>query len=98
MPTPRNHSVQKAFAMLRSFRGPEEWVTNAELSRRAHLSEAAGHRLMRTLEEIGVVVRNQRGCYRPGMLLATLSKNIDVGDLVRATSQNVLTDLATGMK
>src|SRR5471030_897677 len=32
------------------------------------------------------------------MLLATLSKNIDVGDLVRATSQNVLTDLASGMK
>jgi IclR family acetate operon transcriptional repressor len=53
---------------------------------------------MRTLEEIGVVVRNQRGCYRPGMLLATLSKNIDVGELVRATSQNVLTDLAKGMK
>jgi DNA-binding IclR family transcriptional regulator len=95
MATPRNQSVQKAFAMLRSFRGPDEWVSNAELSRRAQLSEAAGHRLIRTLEEIGVVVRNTRGCYRPGLLLASLSKNVDVGDLVRNTSQKVLNDLAS---
>jgi DNA-binding IclR family transcriptional regulator len=56
--------------MLWTFRGPEEWVRNAELSRSAHLSEAAGHRLVRTLEEVGVVVRNQRGCYRLCTLLA----------------------------
>lgn len=98
MATPRNQSVEKAFAMLRSFRGPDEWVTNAELSRRAQLSEATGHRLIRTLEKIGVVVRNVKGCYRPGMLLASLSKNVDIGDLVRGTSQKVLSDLASYVK
>jgi IclR family transcriptional regulator, acetate operon repressor len=96
--TPRNHSVQKAFSLLMSFRDPGEWVTNAELSRRAGLSEACAHRLMKTLEEIGAVVRNMRGSYRPGMVLASLSKDVAIGDLVRATSQGILSDLAARLK
>jgi DNA-binding IclR family transcriptional regulator len=94
MGTPKNQSVQKAFLLLRSFRSPQEWMTNAELSRRAGLSEACAHRLMKTLEEIGVVVRDRRGCYRPGMVLASLSKDVAVGDLIRATSEDVLAALA----
>jgi DNA-binding IclR family transcriptional regulator len=90
--------VQKAFALLRSFRGMEEWVTNAELSRRTGLSEACAHRLMRTLEEIGAVVRNRRGCYRPGMVLASLSKDLAVGELIRGTSEDLLADLAARLK
>jgi DNA-binding IclR family transcriptional regulator len=98
MGTPKNQSVQKAFLLLRSFRGPEEWMTNAELSRRTGLSEACAHRLMKTLAEIGVVVRDKRGCYRPGMALATLSKDVAVGDLIRATSDDILTGLAALLK
>lgn len=98
MSTPRNQSVRKAFALLKSFRGPDEWVTNAELGRRAHLSQAAAHRLMRTLEEIGVVIRNPRGCYRPGMLLAWLSKDVTIGDLVRVASHDEITNLAVQMR
>jgi len=90
MGTPKNQSVQKAFLLLRSFRSAEEWVTNAELSRRTGLSEASAHRLMKTLEEIGVVVRDRRGSYRPGMVLASLSKDVAAGDLIRATSGDVL--------
>jgi DNA-binding IclR family transcriptional regulator len=96
--TPRNHSVQKAFSLLTAFRGPDEWVTNAELSRRTGLSEACAHRLMKTLEEIGAVVRNVRGSYRPGMVLASLSRDVAIGDLVRATSQAALADLAARLK
>jgi IclR family acetate operon transcriptional repressor len=98
MATPKNQSVQKAFSLLRSFRGPEEWVTNAELSRRTGYSEACAHRLMKTLEEIGAVVRDRRGCYRPGMVLATLSKDVAVGDLIRATSEDALISLAAHLK
>ena len=98
MATPKNLSVQKAFALLRSFRSPEEWVTNAELSRRTGLSEASAHRLMKTLEEIGAVVRDRHGCYRPGMVLATLSKDVAIGDLIRATSEDLLADLAQRLK
>ncbi len=98
MATPKNQSVQKAFSLLRSFRAPEEWVTNAELSRRTGLSEACAHRLMKTLEEIGAVVRDRRGCYRPGMVLATLSKDVAIGDLIRATSEDALIALAARLK
>lgn len=95
MGTPKNQSVQKAFALLRSFQQPDEWVSNAELSRRAHLSKAAAHRLMKTLEEIGAVVRDTRGAYRPGLVLASLSRNIAIGDLVRLASEATLADLAS---
>jgi IclR family acetate operon transcriptional repressor len=98
MGTPKNQSVQKAFLLLRSFRGPQEWMTNAELSRRTGLSEACAHRLMKTLEEIGAVVRDKRGCYRPGMVLASLSKDVAVGDLIRATSDDLLAGLASRLK
>jgi DNA-binding IclR family transcriptional regulator len=96
--TPKNQSVQKAFALLRSFRGAEEWVSNAELSRRTGFSEACAHRLMKTLEDIGAVVRDPRGCYRPGMVLATLSKDVAIGDLIRVTSEKILADLAARLK
>lgn len=98
MATPKNHSVQKAFALLRSFRSPDEWLTNAELSRRSGLSEPCAHRLMKTLEDVGAVARDKRGCYRPGMVLATLSKDVAVGELIRATSEDILTGLASRLK
>ena len=41
-------------------------------SRRANLPEASGYRLIQTLEELGAVVRDRRGRYRPGMLLVSL--------------------------
>jgi IclR family acetate operon transcriptional repressor len=97
MATPKNLSVQKAFALLRSFRAPEEWLTNAELSRRSGLSEPCAHRLMKTLEEVGAVVRDRRGCYRPGMVLATLSKDVAIGNLIRATSEDALRTLASDL-
>lgn len=98
MATPKNESVRKAFTLLRAFRNPDEWLTSAELSRRAKLPQASGYRLIQTLEEIGAVVRDPRGRYRPGMLLVQLSKNVEVGELLRDISQTVLFDLATRLK
>lgn len=98
MATPKNLSVQKAFALLCSFQSSEEWLSNAELSRRAGMTEASSHRLIRTLEGIGAVVRDGRGNYRPGMLLATLSKTISVGSLIQATSSDILINLAGTLK
>jgi len=98
MATPKNQSVQKAFALLRSFHGPQEWVSNAELGRRTGLSQACAHRLMLTLEEIGVVVRDKRGCYRPGMALANLSEDVAIGDIIRGTSGDLLEVLSARLK
>jgi DNA-binding IclR family transcriptional regulator len=98
MATPKNISVQKAFALLRSFRSSEEWLSNAELSRRAGMTQASSHRLIKTLEGVGAVVRDGQGNYRPGMLLATLSKTISVGSMIEATSSDILADLAAALK
>ena len=94
MATPKNQSVMKAFSLLRSFRHPDEWLTSSELSRRAHLPEASGYRLVQTLEGIGAVVRDARGRYRPGMLLVALSQDIVPQELWGKAPQRLLAKLA----
>ena len=61
-------SVHEAFRLLQAFHEPMEWVSSGELGRRSGLSDAATHRLLETLVDIGVVMRNARGdCRRnPG--------------------------------
>lgn len=95
MATPKNESVRKAFKLLRAFRNADECLTSAELSRRARLPQASGYRLIQTLEEIGAVIRDARGRYRPGMLLVHLSRNVEVSELLRDISQGVLFDLSS---
>jgi DNA-binding IclR family transcriptional regulator len=92
--TPKNQSILKAFSILQSFKAPDEWLTSAELSRRARLPGASGYRLVHTLEQIGAVVRDSRGRFRPGMLLLTLSQDIIAGELWREVSQSILGELA----
>ena len=94
MATPKNYSVMKAFALLKAFHDPDEWLTSCELSRRANLPEASGYRLIQTLEEIGAVVRGPRGRYRPGLLLLSLSHNVTIAELLRDASHALMTDLS----
>jgi len=60
----KNQSVIRAFAILKSFYSPEEWVPASELSRRSFIHEATVNRFMHSLMEVGAVVRNQDGHYR----------------------------------
>jgi DNA-binding IclR family transcriptional regulator len=90
--TPKNHSVMKAFAILKAFHDPEEWVTSCELSRRAKLPEASGYRLIQTLEGLGAVVRGPRGRYRTGLLLLSLSRNVTIGELLRDAAQALMAE------
>jgi DNA-binding IclR family transcriptional regulator len=80
--------------MLRAFTGPDEWLTSAELSRRASLPEASGYRLIRTLLEIGAVIQDDRGRYGPGMLLVSLSRYVAHERLLRDAAFTILEDLA----
>ena len=91
--TPKNRSVIKAFALLKSFRDAEEWVSSSELSRRAGLPEASGYRLIQTLEEIGAVARGHKGRYRTGPLLLSLSHNVTLGELLREASLPLMTEM-----
>jgi DNA-binding IclR family transcriptional regulator len=94
MATPKNKSVQKAFKMLRAFQEPDEWLTSAELSRRAGFPEASGYRLIQTLLEIGAVIQDRRGRYGPGMLLISLSRYVAQDRLLRSAANEILEDLA----
>jgi IclR family acetate operon transcriptional repressor len=94
MATPKNRSVFKAFAMLKAFHSPDEWLTSSELSRRAGLPPASGYRMIQTLMEIGAVVRGAGGRYRPGMLLVSLSHNVAISELLHEASQEIMTALA----
>jgi len=68
MATPINQSVVKAFAVLKCFQRPDEWLTNCELSRRAGLPEASGYRLLQTLERYGVkAVDTSDGKFDPNL-------------------------------
>lgn len=71
MATPTTQSVLKAFALLRSFDGDQEWVSGAEISRRANLPEASGYRLLQTLEKAGAIERGSRGHYRSSFVVSS---------------------------
>jgi IclR family acetate operon transcriptional repressor len=90
----RNKLVRKAFAMLGAFHGQEEWLTSMELSQRARLPKASGHRLVQTLEDIGAIVRGPSGRYRLGMLVVTLSHKVSIGELLREAAQPTLSEVA----
>lgn len=93
MATPTNQSVLKAFALLRSFHYEEEWLSSAELSRRARLPGASGYRLLQTLEKAGAVIRSARGRYRPSVVLA-FGRVADERVRLRDLSDDLLEDLA----
>ncbi len=60
----KNQSVIRAFAILKSFYHPDEWVAACELSRRAKIHEATVNRFMQSLVDVGAVVRDEDGRYR----------------------------------
>jgi DNA-binding IclR family transcriptional regulator len=92
--TPRNYSVMRAFALLRAFESPLEWVSSSELSRRARLPIPSGYRLLQTLEDIGAVIRDSRRLYRPGPLMLSLSDQVMMPSLLREFSHDLMTTLA----
>jgi hypothetical protein len=69
----KNLSVIRAFAILKAFYYPDEWVATSELSRRTQIHEATLNRFMQSLMDVGAVVRDERAKYRcvliamPGM-------------------------------
>ncbi|HET7085877.1 MAG TPA: IclR family transcriptional regulator [Rhizomicrobium sp.] len=97
MATPRNHSVMRAFALLRAFESPLEWVSSSELSRRAKLPVPSGYRLLQTLEAIGAVVRDSRRLYRPGSLMLSFTDQVTMASLLRDVSHPQMTLLARSL-
>jgi len=53
---------------------------------------------MNTLECVGAVVRDSHGDYRPGLLLAAISRNIAAGELLRLEAKDALAKLLTRLR
>jgi IclR family acetate operon transcriptional repressor len=92
--TATTRSVWKAFQLLRSLRSAGDWLTGAELSRLVGLPATSGHRLLQTLEEVGAVVRDTRGRYRPGMLLFDATCGLSRNEVIREAANPLLLDLS----
>ncbi len=90
----KNNLIWKSFSILQAFRHPGEGLTSHELSRRANLPKASGHRLVQTLEEVGALVRGSNGRYRLGMLLLSLSHNVAVKELLLEVGRPLLIELS----
>jgi DNA-binding IclR family transcriptional regulator len=95
MTTKLNRSVYRTFALLKAFKSSDEWVTVAELSRRAGLAEASAHRFINTLVEIGAIVRGPHARIRPGMVLVSLSQHVVVSEVLKEAACTILADLAS---
>lgn len=61
MAPPTLRSVHRAFRILKSFEGPGEWLSCAELARRSGLKEGAAQRMVQTLVQVGVIACNPEG-------------------------------------
>src|ERR1700749_1804540 len=90
----KNNLIWKSFSILGAFRHPGESLTSHELSRRANLPKASGHRLVQTLEAVGAIVRGANGRYRLGMLLLSLSQNVAVKELLLDVGKPLLVELS----
>ena len=74
MATPRIQSVDRAFSLLAQITESETRNNLPLMACRAGLSVATAHRLLATLESLGVVVRTRVGGYQIGMKVHELAR------------------------
>jgi IclR family acetate operon transcriptional repressor len=98
MGTPTNNSVLKAFTILNAFRDSDAWLSCTELSQRANIPIASGHRLLQTLEQVGAVIRGPQGRYKPSILLCSLSRKVSLETILPQVGRDLVQDLANAFK
>ena len=82
MATPRNHSVIKAFRILRAFATRGGALAASEVAGMAGLNPATAHRFLLTLEEVGAVRRTGDQRFRLGATVASLARGVEHDDLI----------------
>jgi IclR family acetate operon transcriptional repressor len=84
----------KAFTILNAFRESDAWLSCTELSQRAQMPIASGHRLLQTLEQVGAVIRGPHGRYKPSILLCSLSRKVSLETILPQVGQDFVRELA----
>lgn len=92
--TPRTHSLEKAFALLTAVAESRGKQTLPALALRANLPLSTAHRLVTTLEGLGLIVREKKGHYYIGPMAMDLARNISPHDVMARVSRPFLRDLA----
>ena len=92
MATPRIQSVDRAFSLLSHFT-EGDGTRLPVLAERTGLSLATAHRLLTTLESLGVIVRTGSQGYRIGMMVHELAQNGSPKDLLSAAATPLLRSL-----
>ncbi len=92
--TPRTHSLEKAFTLLTAVAESRGKQSLSVLAERVNLPLSTAHRLVSTLEGLGLVVREKKGHYFIGPVVTDLMRNISPHDVMARVSRPFLRDLA----
>lgn len=92
--TPKNQSLDKAFAMLRAIAAAGGAISIPQLAARLDLPAATAHRLAASLLATGALVKEGRGRYHIGPLLADLAATADTRTIMTRIARPGLRALA----
>jgi IclR family acetate operon transcriptional repressor len=92
--TPRTHALEKAFALLTAVAESRGSQSLPVLAERTQLPLSTAHRLIATLEGLGLIVREKKGRYFIGPVVMDLIRNITPHDVMARVSRPFLRDLA----
>jgi DNA-binding IclR family transcriptional regulator len=87
-------TLARGLSLVEAF-GPDDlWLGNAELARRTGLSKPTVSRLTSTLIELGYLVRDEDGKFRPGVRLLALAYPVLRGFTIRQLARPLMMDVA----
>lgn len=92
--TPRTHALEKAFTLLTAVAESRGRQSLPVLAERAKLPLSTAHRLIATLEGLGLIVREKKGRYYIGPMVMDLIRNITPHDVMARVSRPFLRELA----
>jgi len=92
--TPKNSSVGKAFALLRTIAGMGRDVSATEIAQATGSNLATVHRFLLTLESEGAIMRTRNGRFQLGPTLSDLGGKVDGDTILLDAVQPHLEELA----
>jgi DNA-binding IclR family transcriptional regulator len=91
-------TLARGLSLVEAF-GPDDlWLGNAELARRTGLTKPTVSRLSSTLIELGYLIRNAEGKFRPGVRLLALAYPVLRGFTIRQIARPLMVELARDVR
>ena len=95
MGTPHNKSVIKSFKIIEVFQLHRQALTLSQIAAEAHTSVAAAHRLVSTMQSIGILRTDSTGRYLLGPKLAEIGEQASQIASPRKTLNEIISALST---